>query len=204
MCRNVLFRSLIPRRSSEPGCRAGVRLGLRAGAGLLVGGILLACGPSVQVLHEGTVRFEHCHRLDLDPRIAPSHRKACWEAWLERYSYGQPRDRQEYAQRRIAAIERNEPPPTLNLDGEPERSQRGEPIGPIDAHAPPPKVAPPAESARTWEEAVPDDEAPGDDCVQACRSDRRTCLESCSAKEGAECPCEASYRECMAHCFELR
>lgn len=165
----------------------------------------LACGPSVQVLHEGTVRFEHCHRLDLDPRIAPSHRRACWEAWRERYSYGQPRDRLEYAQRRIAAIDRNEPPPGLNLDTRPEPSPLEEPNGPIDAHAPPPKVARPAESARTLDEPPPAlDEAPGDACAQLCRSERGTCLGSCAPGEWSECPCEQGYRACMVRCFELR
>lgn len=203
MCRNVLSLSFAP-LLSEPGSRGLARRWRLACVTFLAGGSVLACGPSVQVLHEGTVRFEHCHRLDLDPQIAPSHRSACWQAWLERYSYGQPRDRQEYAQRRIASIERNEPPPGLNLDAKPERSLRDEPIGPIDAHAPPPKVAPPAESARTWEEAPLEDEAPGDDCARLCRDDRRACFEGCSGEDGAECPCEGVYRECMARCFELR
>src|SRR5687768_4415792 len=42
-------------------------------------GLALACGPSVQSIHEGSVRFEHCYRLDLDLDIAPGHREACWK-----------------------------------------------------------------------------------------------------------------------------
>ena len=36
-------------------------------AALLFGlGLGAACGPSVQSIHEGNVRFEHCYRLDLE------------------------------------------------------------------------------------------------------------------------------------------
>jgi hypothetical protein len=78
----------------------GVGLGFLALAGLGV----LACGPSVQFIYEGHIRFEHCYRLDFDENIAPSHRKLCWEDWLLRYPKGQTRDRLEYAQRRVASL----------------------------------------------------------------------------------------------------
>src|SRR4051812_7439067 len=60
-----------------------------------------ACGPSVQSIYEGNVRFEHCYRLDLEVDTAPTHRRACWSEWLNLYTYGQPRDRIEYARRRL-------------------------------------------------------------------------------------------------------
>src|SRR5882724_8076406 len=62
-----------------------------------------ACGPSVQSIYEGNVRFEHCYRLDLEVDAAPTHREACWKEWLGMYTYGQPRDRIEYARRRARA-----------------------------------------------------------------------------------------------------
>jgi hypothetical protein len=65
---------------------------------------LQACGPSVQFIYEGDIRFEHCYRLDFDEKIAPTHRKICWEDWLLRYTKGQTRDRLEYAQRRIDSL----------------------------------------------------------------------------------------------------
>lgn len=175
----------------------------RTFAVLVTLGGLAACGPSVQVLHEGTVRFEHCHRLDLDPQIAPSHRLACWQAWTTRYSYGQPRDRLEYAQRRIAAIQRNEPPPQLEIETTPQHLLE-EPEGPTDVHAPPPPIARPANGAQpsdddSWRTAA---EAPGDQCARDCRQERARCLDSCSEGGPETCPCETNYRGCMVRCFE--
>ena len=74
-------------------------------AALLLGPLLTAsCGPSVQSIYEGDVRFEHCYRLDLELDVAMSHRQACWTTWLDRYTYGQSRDRLEYARRRVRAF----------------------------------------------------------------------------------------------------
>lgn len=50
------------------------------------------------------MRFAHCDRLDLDRHIAPSHRLHCWREWRRVYTYGQTRDRVDYAQRRIAVL----------------------------------------------------------------------------------------------------
>jgi hypothetical protein len=78
---------------------------LRCESALLVGSALLSsCGPSFEVLAEGDLRFVHCDRLDLDPKIAPSHRLHCWREWRRTYTYGQTRDRVDYAQRRIAEV----------------------------------------------------------------------------------------------------
>lgn len=181
--------------------------------GILAWAVLTACGPSVQVLHEGTVRFEHCHRLDLDSRIAPSHRRACWEAWVSRHSYGQPRDRIEYAQRRIVSIERGEPGPALKLETTTERAPSAEPDGPTDAHAPPPRVARPVEEAREVAGATASEgdvdlsapnglTAPNEACAQRCRREFGTCLETCPTGAPAACPCEATYRTCMVTCFD--
>jgi hypothetical protein len=67
-------------------------------------GLASGCGPSFEVLAEGDLRFVHCDRLDLDAKIAPSHRLHCWREWRRMYTYGQTRDRVEYAQRRIAEV----------------------------------------------------------------------------------------------------
>src|SRR5690606_8301928 len=100
------------------------------------------CGPSIQPIHEGGVRFEHCYRLDLDPKIAPGHRHACWKQWLEVYSYGQSRDRIEYSQRRLRDLEAGDTNPTrLNLDQQQARETRQFYMAtpaPTSVHAPPP------------------------------------------------------------------
>lgn len=138
-------------------------------------GLPLGCGPSIQPIHEGGVRFEHCYRLDLDPRIAPAHRHACWKQWLEVYSYGQSRDRLEYSQRRLRDLEAGDAhPPQLNLDQQEEGREARQfymaTPAPTSVHAPPPPVAPPSETEPL---------APGDTCVAGCRTARAACLTRC-------------------------
>jgi hypothetical protein len=115
--------------------------------GLIVGAALVSwagCGPSVQFIYEGNIRFEHCYRLDFDPNIAPSHRKACWEDWSQRFPRGQTRDRLEYAKRRIDSLAGGERG-TLNLnllaaaDAGVDPSTALQPApAPTNAHSPPP------------------------------------------------------------------
>src|SRR5262249_57853204 len=59
--------------------------------------ILPACGASIQAVYEGDVRFEHCMALDARPDVKPTLRRVCWKEWLKFYTFGQTRDRLEYA-----------------------------------------------------------------------------------------------------------
>jgi len=148
--------------------------GLLPLAGLQLAGLPLGCGPSIQPIHEGGVRFEHCYRLDLDPKIAPPHRHACWKQWLEVYSYGQSRDRIEYSRRRVHDLEAGDPnPPLLNLDQVEAREARQFYMAtpaPTSVHAPPPPMATPEPSEPL---------APGDACVASCRTARSQCFTRC-------------------------
>jgi len=137
-----------------------------------------ACGPSIQSIHEGSVRFEHCYRLDLDPKIAPSHRHACWDQWTRVYSYGQARDRVEYARRRINELEAGDPePPVLSLGEQEKRPEREFYMSmPTDAHAPPPPMATTPTEEPTQKQVVP-----GDECIIRCRTQRTSCLGECQA-----------------------
>jgi hypothetical protein len=168
----------------------------------------------MQSVNEGSVRFEHCYRLDLDENIGSQHRKACWDEWSRRYTYGQSRDRIEYARRRLRSLAMGDPQrPRLNIELEhrPEERQFYLSVpAPTSAHAPPPPIAtrhydrsgsPPDSSPR----------APGDTCADSCRTDRARCLVDCVADAGtdasapdggAECPqCDADYKRCMGRCF---
>lgn len=112
---------------------------------LLVGCVALACGPSLTAIHEGTVRFEHCYRVDLEPNAASAQRKACWQRWVSSYTVGQPRDRIEYAERRLNDLAGDDKKrPTLAVDGErrPEERQFYLVVpGPTSARHPPPPIA---------------------------------------------------------------
>lgn len=57
-----------------------------------------ACGASIHAVYEGDVRFEHCMALDSRPDVRPTIRGACWSEWLDFYTFGQTRDRVEYAE----------------------------------------------------------------------------------------------------------
>lgn len=119
----------------------------RAG-GLLLAGVVVGCGPGLHMMHESNLRFEHCYRLDMDPKIAPSHREHCWRDWTETYAYGQVLDRIEYARRRIVALESGSGElMTIHSSGpEPERvfaEVGATPDSPIAALAPTSVTAPP-------------------------------------------------------------
>lgn len=178
--------------AGESGCSRGWKYWVLGGlvpfVGLCITGLPLACGPSIQPIHEGGVRFEHCYRLDLDPKIAPSHRHACWKQWLEVYSYGQSRDRLEYSRRRVRDLEAGDPnPPQLHLDQIEEREARQFYMAtpaPTSVHAPPPPVATPTEATEPL--------APGDACVVSCRTARNACLNRCEQQPGATPPTPAN------------
>ncbi len=138
---------------------------------LLLGpAISLGCGPSVQSIYEGDVRFEHCYRLDLELDIATSHRQACWTNWLNRYTYGQTRDRLEYARRRVRSFASGDTArPALNI-GTDDTQQESRQFylvvpAPTSVHASPPPIATrvnvtepaPASSAAKSTSATPSD-----------------------------------------------
>lgn len=191
---------------------------------LLAIAALPSCGPSVQSIHEGSVRFEHCYRLDLDPGVATSHREACWREWSTRYTYGQSRDRIEYARRRLRAIALGDPePPRLDVSEErrPEERQFYLSVpAPTSAHASPPPIATRPYAANG---AQPAADAPGDRCAQACRAARSECMARCPAEaepkagkrprkaapggaltgDAGVCgTCDVEYKDCVRRCYE--
>jgi hypothetical protein len=182
---------------------------------LVLAGIVAtsACGPSVQSIYEGNVRFEHCYRLDLEVDAAPTHREACWKEWLGMYTYGQPRDRIEYARRRARAFASGDPNcPRLNIADSKQSETRQFYLSvpaPTNVHAPPPPIAtrwygdagaaPPAPAA-------PQATAPQDECSSPCRETFAQCAHACdpdAGKPDAACKaCDADYKTCMKRCFQ--
>jgi hypothetical protein len=187
---------------------------LAVASALLFGAVYnLGCGPSVQSIHEGSVRFEHCYRLDLELEVASSHRQACWTNWLERYTYGQTRDRLEYARRRVRAGETARPELRVGGDAKEVESRQFYLVvpAPTSVHAPPPPIAtrvnvtaepPPASSAALAKSTVK--AAPGADCAEGCRSAFSSCNQACAsdAKSAACKSCDPDYKKCMQRCFE--
>lgn len=175
--------------------------------------VAAACGPSVQSIYEGNVRFEHCYRLDLEVDTAPTHRAACWKEWLGVYTYGQPRDRIEYARRRVHAFAAGDTArPRLEIDDTKKAEARQFYLvapAPTSLHAPPPPIATrwygdtasaaPSASAATRS-------APEDSCGAACRQTLTACARPCDMDAGISNPsckaCDPDYRACMKRCFQ--
>jgi hypothetical protein len=194
-----------------PSVSQGLRFIVPAAA-LLLGPVLMAsCGPSVQSIYEGDVRFEHCYRLDLELDVASTHRQACWTTWLDRYTYGQSRDRLEYARRRVRAFGTGDADrPVLRVGENQQQDSRQFYLvvpSPTSVHAPPPPIAtrvnatpdPPATLAKSSDPA-----APGEDCASACHNSFNSCSQACDpAAKGTACKsCDPDYKKCMARCFE--
>jgi hypothetical protein len=162
-----------------------------------------ACGPSLTTVHEGTVRFEHCYRLDLEPNGTKPERQGCWKLWLASYTYGQPRDRIDHARRRIISLANGDSTrPKLQVAGEhnPEERQFYLVVpGPTNVHAPPPPIATveqPPEGAKS----APVSKPPAAGCAEGCRETWAAC---CSPDAGAACDeCKKDYTACMRGCFQ--
>jgi len=61
------------------------------------------CAPSLRMVHRSRAYFERCYAADFDAQIRRTERHACWVAWLDHYTSGQPRERIIYARTRVAA-----------------------------------------------------------------------------------------------------
>jgi hypothetical protein len=186
----------------------------------------LGCGPSVQSIYEGNVRFEHCYRLDLERDVATTHRQACWTAWLDRYTYGQSRDKLEYARRRVRAFGSGDVDrPQLRIGDSQPRQQDARQFylvvpAPTSVHAPPPPIAtrmnavvpaptspltnPTGGATASNSSEARAKAAPGDGCASECHNAFVSCGQACDpvAKSTACKSCDPDYKKCMQRCFE--
>jgi len=197
--------------------RARLRVLFAASAAAL---LVASCGPSMQSIYEGDVRFEHCYRLDLEQDVAITHRRACWTTWLDRYTYGQSRDKLEYARRRVRAFssgDTDRPQLRLGESGQQRDARQFYLVvpAPTSVHAPPPPIAtrvnavepPPSASAApaaSGSAAAGAKLAPGETCASECHSAFSSCNQACDpvAKSTACKSCDPDYKKCMQRCFE--
>jgi hypothetical protein len=171
-----------------------------AGWGLSTWILAQGCGPSFEAIQEGDLRFAHCDRLDLDPNIAPSHRLHCWREWRRVYTYGQTRDRVEYAQRRIAEVVSGDPDPPFELpDGAGRPPSEVMPPEASPLRRPPPAVVPLEGS----ESALDDEGAQtefGPSCRSRCEAGKAECAPGCETQPRGCKDCESSFRVCLDNC----
>jgi hypothetical protein len=176
----------------------------------------LACGPSYQALYEGDVRFEHCYALE-ESGASMKQKSDCWSDWTKRFTYGQTRDRVEYAIARYRALSRADQAPTdeAMMEGAPgEGRQTGVAApAPTSAFAPPPTMLEttdagvaafllPGYAADAGDQVVSEESAPAPPqsaCGTSCDATWNRCRSSCT---GAKCDaCAAAYKRCMRNCF---
>ena len=175
--------------------------------------LLAACSLTYQSVYEGDVRFEHCYRLDEERQVPIGDKRLCWHDWSQKYTYGQTRDRIEYALSRERTLgqaqasgERSAPPGAsaalANANVSPQ---------PTSALAPPPPTmsrdagASDAEPRTTVAALVqpatgPLPSAPGATCGGTCGKTWVQCGEQCKAGN-CQTGCDEHYRSCMRSCF---
>jgi hypothetical protein len=187
-----------------------VLLGLAA-VGLFAGGT--GCGPSFQAVYECDVRFEHCYALD-QQAVVPDAKKQCWREWLHGYTYGQSRDRVEYAATRFSELSLDPTLPSEDTASRPRRPHNLTAPLPTSAFAPPPNLAgdgtvPPAMgqspqqvvAAGSTPHVVPaSSQAPGEQCTEACAQRWNACRKGCT--DGACETCDGAYKACVPGCFQ--
>lgn len=165
----------------------------------------LACGASINAVYEGDVRFEHCMALDERGDVKATLRKSCWGEWGKYYTFGQTRDRVEYARKRQKQLSGSS-----NFDEgswSPDAvAQRAVPET-TTVLAPPPMMIL-TDAGRDGEgdaEAAPTSkpevmEPPAAACAAQCRETwagaKRACTNAACEKTAA-----TSYRRCMKRCF---
>jgi hypothetical protein len=179
---------------------------------------IVACGcrwshQSYPSAYEGEVRFEHCYRLDEEYAQPQEVRHRCWYDWVHSYTYGQPRDRIDYATRRERALAqaqangKNAPPASATVD--PARARGPSSPTPTSAFAPPPRTVErdAAADAPASSAVAPDASndalrrpAPGALCAGSCSAKWVECGQGCKV---AACltGCDSRYKSCMRGCF---
>lgn len=161
-------------------------------------GFSTACGASLGAIYEGDVRFEHCMALDYRRDVKPTIRRACWREWVRFYTFGQTRDRVEYAENRIRQLrnasdfaEVEDPAPTNAL------------TEPTSALAPPPRVIVADAGARQPEPDEADAQAPTGPIEPACAVDcdaaREVCIANC-ATPACKAECDERNGQCREGC----
>jgi hypothetical protein len=135
----------------------GTRPTRRRAPSLLLACAFFGCGPSFQALYEGDARFEHCYAVEEDGAVSMQKKADCWRDWSDHYTFGQTRDRVQYASMRYRALTSSSLPTDEGMmsaaPGEGNGDQNGTALAPTNAFAPPPTTAsasPGATPRSTW------------------------------------------------------
>jgi hypothetical protein len=181
----------------------------------------LGCGPSFQTIYENDARFEHCYALD-ESGVSLDQKSKCWDDWKAHHTFGQTRDRVDYAQARVVALSQSDVPTDEAMmqaaPGEVGESNKLTAPAPTNAFAPPPQAmdadagtrsqAPfSAMSAMTATQPPAAFDAgasarpPGAACSDDCARVWQDCKGQSSAGSGDTKKCDAPYDRCVVSCL---
>jgi hypothetical protein len=160
---------------------------------------VVSCGASIQAVYEGDVRFEHCMALDSRPDAKPTIRRACWEEWVNFYTFGQTRDRIDYALMRQKQLSGASDFDEADL-GPTKPSGPSAVPDPTSAFAPPPMML-------ASDGGAPDAAAPEQDpriaaraqCDADCQQGLDACRQGCKTAP-CEKACSGRYKRCATRC----
>lgn len=173
--------------------RGHVRAGAVAAAFGSLG--LLACGGvSVRYVVESDMRFEHCYRIDEDPRVSVDDKRACWTDWREKYQRGQDPNRITYVAERLRVLDVSAAKGTPSTPTVAAATAAGCPL-PNSPYAPPPPVA--TSGVSVGMNAAPPDVT----CSDTCNHDWKSCGPTCSGDLDCLGKCDGKLRTCMKGCF---
>jgi hypothetical protein len=171
----------------------------------------VACGPSFQTMYENDARFEHCYALE-EGAATMQQKSDCWGDWTRNHTYGQTRDRVEYARNRHEALLAVPEQPTdeAMMQAAPGEMKAGDTAAaptPTNAFAPPPKMDSRdggGGPVSTWilDAAVapePTVRPPGAECIDGCTASWHACRLTC----GTTCDgCDKNSKACVAECMK--
>jgi hypothetical protein len=161
----------------------------------------LSCGASIRGLYESDVRFEHCMALDSRPDVKPTLRRACWDEWVSFYTFGQPRDRTDYA--RLREKQLSSASDFDEGDVAPPRLAAAAP-DPTSAIAPPPMMMAVADDGGAPDAGAPTEAdertATHDRCAAECQSGLEACRMICKATGPCERACTGRLARCNVRC----
>lgn len=174
-----------------------------------------ACGPSFQTIYENDARFEHCYALDDSATATLDQKAKCWKDWKEHHTFGQTRDRVEYAQSRSIALSSTELPTDEAMmhaaPGEVGEHQQLTAPTPTNAFAPPEAMAivdagthvspPPTITAFVAPPPpVVDAGAPSRPRAAVCTDDCTRSFQECRSKDAGVC--DDGYDRCVVNCVK--
>jgi hypothetical protein len=168
---------------------------LHAVAAALGGAGALSCGASIQALYEGDVRFEHCMALDARPDVKPTIRRGCWEEWAQFYTFGQTRDRIDYALLREKQL--STASDFDEADWVSPNAGRSIAPDPTSAFAPPPLTV--ATDGGAPDASRGAEHTAQSDCAADCQQGLDACRQGCKTAP-CEKACSSRYKRCARRC----